>query len=174
MFTYFAKFHEIENQGAADKRPQIAAHVNIGFDAVAGGFLESNRMVETRLDPIPDIGQKSQHLVRSSMRDNHFHRRERSVLDLYADFLDGRNKNIAVRLLAQNRRKKSHQGGPVNRRAVIKPRPVARDPHVDIAAKRRIPLFHWGERPLRRSAIALRDAVAGAQGAHRRGQVFDI
>jgi hypothetical protein len=44
MFTYFAEFHEIENQGAGDKRPQIAAHMNIGFDAVAGGFLESYRM----------------------------------------------------------------------------------------------------------------------------------
>jgi hypothetical protein len=111
MFTYFAEFHEIENQGAGDKRPQIAAHMNIGFDAVAGGFLESYRMVETRLDPIPDIGQKSQHLVRSSMRDNHFHLKERSVLDLYADFLDGRNKNIAVRLLAQNRRKSRTRAG---------------------------------------------------------------
>src|ERR1700732_330886 len=27
MLTYFAEFHEIENQGAADKRPQIAAHM---------------------------------------------------------------------------------------------------------------------------------------------------
>ena len=74
MLAYFAEFHEIENQGAGDKRPQIAAHMDIGFDAVEGGFFESNRMAGARLDPILDIGPKPQHLVRSLMRDRHFHR----------------------------------------------------------------------------------------------------
>ena len=37
MLTYFAEFHEIESQGAGDKRPQIAAHANVGFDAFEGG-----------------------------------------------------------------------------------------------------------------------------------------
>src|ERR1700738_544394 len=41
MLTYFAEFHKIEKQGAADKRPQIAAHMDIGFDPVGGGFFES-------------------------------------------------------------------------------------------------------------------------------------
>lgn len=74
MLTYFADFHKIENQGAGGKGPQIAAHKDIGFDAVEGGFFESNRMVEARLDPIPDIGQKPQNLVRPLTRYKHFHR----------------------------------------------------------------------------------------------------
>ena len=43
MLSYFAEFHEIENQGAGDKRLQIAAHMDIGFDAAGGAFFESNR-----------------------------------------------------------------------------------------------------------------------------------
>jgi hypothetical protein len=70
MLPYFAEFHEIENQGAGEKRPQIAAQMDIGFDAVEGGFFESNRMAGARLG----IGQKPQHPVRSLMRDRHFHR----------------------------------------------------------------------------------------------------
>jgi hypothetical protein len=42
MLTYFADFHEIENQGAGGKGPQIAAHKNIGFDAMKAAF--SNRI----------------------------------------------------------------------------------------------------------------------------------
>src|SRR5580700_7070091 len=74
MLAYFAEFHEIENQGARGKSPQIAAHMDIGFDAAGGAFFESNRMAGVRLDPIPDVGQKPQHLVRSSTCDGHFHR----------------------------------------------------------------------------------------------------
>src|ERR1700731_3290891 len=64
MLTYFPEFHEIENQGAGDKRPQIAAHPDIGSDAVEVGFFESNRMAGSCLDPILDIGPKAQNLVR--------------------------------------------------------------------------------------------------------------
>jgi len=174
MLTYSAEFHEIVNQGAGDKRPQTAAHMDIGFDAVGGAFFESNRMAGARLDPILDIGQKPQHLVRSLMRDRHFHRKERHVLDFYAHFLDGRDENVAVRILARYRREKPHEGGAADRRAAIKPRPVARDPHIDIAAKRRIPLLHRGERSMRRSALGLLHVVAGARGAHGRGYDFNI
>ena len=52
MITYFAEFHEIVPQGAGDKRPQTAAHMDIGFDAASGAFFESNRMAGARLDPI--------------------------------------------------------------------------------------------------------------------------
>src|ERR1700730_14523891 len=154
MLAYFAEFHEIENQGAGDKRPQIAAHMDIGFDAVEGGFFETNRMAGARLDPILDIGPEPQHLVRSLLRRPHFHGQKRCVLDFYADPLDRRDKNVAIGVLAQDRREKPHEGGAADRRAAIKPRPVAGDPHVDIAAKRRIPLLHRGERPLRRSALS--------------------
>src|SRR5580704_9741136 len=84
--------------------------MDIGFDPVGGGFFESKRMAGAGLDPILDIGQKPQHLVRSLMRDRHFQRKERHVLDFYAHLLDGRDENVAVRILAQYRREKAARG----------------------------------------------------------------
>ena len=109
---------------------------------LAAPFSKSYWMAGARLDPILDVGPEPQNSLWFFPRHRHFHGKERRVLDFYADFFDGRDKNIAFRVLAQNRRKKPHEGGAADRRAAVKPRPVSGDPHVDIAAIRRIPLLH--------------------------------
>src|SRR5271157_561180 len=116
--------------------------MDIWFYSTGSGFIESHGMFGARLDPIPDIGRKSQNQLRLRPRDRHFNSQESRVLDLYANFLDGRDENIAVGVLAQNGREEPHEGWPADRRAAVKPGPVAGNPHVDVAAKRRIPLLH--------------------------------
>src|ERR1019366_6183105 len=159
MLPRFADFNEIKKQGAGGERPQIAAHMDIGFHPAGSGFFKPYRMLATRFDPIPNIGRKSQNLLRPVLRDHHLHGQKRRVLDCYGNFLDGRDENIALRVLAQNGREEPHQGGPGDRGAAVKPGPVAGNLHVDATAKRRIPLLHGRQGPGQAFDIQLRAAV---------------
>ena len=87
---------QIIEQRALDQRPQIAAHPDIGFDAVRRAGLETQRMFGVDGDEILDIGAKRQPRLALGVLDIHLDRQEGRVVDLDADPLDGRHQHMAV------------------------------------------------------------------------------
>ncbi len=89
---------------------------------------------------VVEIGAKAQALVPARALDRKRDRNERGVLDLDAPFLDRSDQPVgSVVVAAQDRGEQLDQRFAADGRAVIEPSAVARDPHVEIAAKRRLP-----------------------------------
>ena len=74
-----------------------------------------------------------------------FNREEWRIFDDDADFLDRGNQKILIALALEHRGEQTHQGGTPDRCLLIEPGAVGGDPHVDIAAKRRIPQVDGGQ-----------------------------
>ncbi len=91
----------------------------------------------------PTLVRKVSAALRALPLRNDLHGEERRVLDLDADPLNRRHKDVtAVRVAPQDGGKEPHQRLAPDRAAAIVPGPVGGDAHVDFAAIRRIPALH--------------------------------
>ncbi len=140
-----ADIHQPVKAFAVDQRLQPGADHHIGRRFACFGIPNhANRMFCSGLRKIADIRLECQGLRLALPLDGEVHRHERRVIDGNPDLFDRRDKKIIVAVPAQNGREQTHQFLPANRCAKVKPRPVPRDAHVQIAAKRRVPqVYGW-------------------------------
>ena len=127
-------------------------------------------MLRPDLDEIVHIGAKGDLAPFAFALHSHLDGEEGRILDRDPDPLDGRDEHVALGILAQNRRKQLHEGGPVDRRSHVMPRAVGGDAHVDFAAIGRVPALDR-RRPFARGigAERLGKACQGASGSEGRG-----
>ena len=136
----FAVLDQIVEQRPRHFRPEIAAHVQIGLEPAGAGFrLEAQRVLRARGDPVVDIGAEIENRPARILLDLQLDGEERRVFDDDADLLHRGDQEILVALALEHRGEQLDQSRPPNRRLLIEPGAVGGDPHVDIAAKRRIP-----------------------------------
>ena len=93
--------------------------------------------------PIIDIGAEPQQAAVFVPIPDHLDGEKRRVIDANADFLHRSDQKVFAVLAFQDRGEQPHQRRPADRRSHVKPRAVAGDSHVQIAAKRRIPQMDW-------------------------------
>jgi len=122
-------------------QPVTDQDVRRGFSGF-GVHLYPDRVVRPGIGMIPDIGFEPQDLRLARALDVEIHRDKGRVLDRDPPSFNRRDKDIPVVIAPQDRREEPHQRRPVDRRSEVIPRPVPRDPHVQIAAVIRVPLMN--------------------------------
>ena len=116
-------------------------------------------MIGVAWHPFVHIGAESEFTVRALTVLFHFNGKKRRVIDTDADLLNRRHQKILVRLALEDRGKQLHQRRAADRRAEIEPRAVAGNPHIEIAAERRIPEVDRRQAFRRSPLRGLRQAV---------------
>ncbi len=132
-----AELDEIVEHGAHDQRVEPVAHTHIGrrLAALAVG-VDPYGMIPVHADHVVDIGAEADRPSVPLSLDEHLDRGERGVLDRNPALLERRLEPVVPGgVAAKYAREQLDQRFAAYRRAVIEPRPVARDPHVDIAAE---------------------------------------
>ena len=143
-----------------DQRLKVAADADIGRGLSGiGGTLDTDRQIGARNRDIPKVGLERERLVGAAAFGLEIDGDKGGIFDLDADLFDRRDQEIIVIFTDQNRRKEFHQPHAANRGALIEPGAVAFDLHVQIAAKRRVPLLY-------------RRQSACFGGGNRRGKAF--
>ena len=145
----FAKLHQPVEALAVDQRFQPRADLDIGRRLARFGIADHpDRMLRTRHRQLAQIGGEAQPLLvpRDIDRD------EGRVVDGDADLFDRGDEVMPVALALEDRGKKLDHPLATDRRALVEPRAVARDPHVEITAERRIPQMHRCGAPRTRPA----------------------
>ena len=137
----FANLDQPVKRFPVNQRLKIGADMNIGA-GFAGGRVprDPDRVVRPGQNPVADIGYK----VQPGGRGVKIHRNKRGVIDGNTDLFHRGDKEIGVPLALDDAGEQLDQFDPANRCAQIEPCPVAGDPHVDIATKRRVPQMHGG------------------------------
>ena len=133
---------KIVEQRPLHQRPEVAAHLHVGLEALRGAALEPKGCSASAAHHVFDIGAEGQNRLAVPRLRPHLDRQERRVVDPDPDLLDRRHQNVTVAFLAHNRGEQLDQRRPADRRATIKPCSIGSDAHVDIAAVRRIPQMH--------------------------------
>src|ERR1035437_4982390 len=82
--------------------------------------------------------------------------------DDYPDLFDRGDQEIFVALALEHRGEQLDHGGASDRGLLVEPGTVGGDPHVDIAAKRRIPQLHRRRRPAAVAGQRCRDPFQSA------------
>ena len=135
----FADLDQPIKRFAVDQRLKVGADVDIGARLTRGGVAgHPDLVIRPGNHPVADIGDKRQPIGGLI----EIHRNKWSIFHLDADFFHRRDKEIRIPLAPNDAGEQPDQFDPANRRAQIKPCAVAGDPHVDIAAKRRVPQMH--------------------------------
>src|SRR5262245_14396826 len=98
-------------------------------------------------DPVVDVGAEVEDVARRPIRNLEFDREERRVVHRDAALLDRRDQKIPVAFTLEYGSKQLDQRGPADWRLHVEPGAVGRDPHVEIAAKRRIPQVYRRRTP---------------------------
>ena len=96
--------------------------------------------------PVVDIGSETQQGAAFVVFLAHLDRKKRRVIDADADLFHRRHEKVLAVLALEDRGKKPNQRRPADWRAHVKPRTIACDSHVDVAAERRIPQMHRRQR----------------------------
>ena len=139
MVRLFAHIHQTIKRLAVNQRLQIGADQHIGRRLT--GFTvphHPDRVVRPGSHLVAHIGFKGQ--IAALLV--HIHRHKRRIIHRDADLFDRRDQHIFIAVAAQDGRKQLHQRRPPDGRTHVKPRPVPRDPHIDLAAMRRVPQMH--------------------------------
>src|SRR5580692_1557550 len=113
--------------------------MKIGRETPVGGRLKAQPMRGIATNPVIDIGPETQQRAACVALLEHLDREERRVVDADADLLHRRHEKVLAVLALQDRRKKPDQRRPADWRAHVKPRTIACDSHIEIAAEWRIP-----------------------------------
>ena len=132
--------------------------------------LESQGVLGIGRDQFPGIEAKGERGVPADTLRLHFDRDKGGVLDRDVELFDGRDQDIAaVGLATQDGREQPHHFLAPDRRAHVEPCPVACDPHVAVAAMRRIPLRDRRQASLAREPGHVGERQAGeiGWGLHR-------
>ena len=103
----------------------------------------ADRVVGTCDNPVANIGHKFDAIGAAGEIDCH----KGGIVDGNPDLFDGGHKKVIRAILADDPRKQPDKLWPTDRRPQIEPRPIPRDPHIDVPAKRRVPKMHR-RRPL--------------------------
>src|SRR5262249_58934299 len=123
-----AEFDEIIEQRARHLGPEVAPHVEIGFEAAGLCLaLEAERMIAPARHPVVDIGAEIQHPALSSLLRPELDREERRILHDDPAFLDRRDQEIFVPFPLENRGEQLYQRRPPDRSLEIEPGAVRRD-----------------------------------------------
>jgi len=101
-----------------------------------------NRVRDTGIDLVIDVGEEAQPLGLPLTEHVEPVGNERRILDLDTDLLDGRHQKVAVVVTSQHTGKQPDHRRTADRCTQVVPRTIARDTHVEIAAKRRVPQMH--------------------------------
>src|SRR5262245_63938123 len=98
-------------------------------------------MIASARHPVVDVGAEMQHPAAISLLGLKLDREERRVLDDDAALLDWRDQKVFVPFPLEDRGEELHQRRPPDRGLEIEPGAVRRDAHIEVAAKRRLPLL---------------------------------
>ena len=125
---------------AVDEGFKIGADQDVrrGFSGLCVTFY-ADRVGAACGSGIAEVGLESEGLVGACSGRSEVDGDEGGVINLDADFLNRRDKDVTIAVFSQDCGEKAHKLGAANGCAEIKPRPVACNPHVDIAAIRGIP-----------------------------------
>ncbi len=168
LVQFGGQYDRKEHTGRLDTKPLLAVvqgmltdfnqtverfAVNEGFKVTAdqnvrrrltrfGVSLDPNWVVRTGHHCITDIGFKHQ-IIAPAIE---VHGDKWRVIYCDTDLLNRRDQKVILALFLDDPREQLHQPRPPDGRALIEPRPVPRDPHVQITAERRVPKMHWRQR----------------------------
>ena len=106
---------------------------------VGGTTLNDRKVVGAGGGGVAEVGLKCEGLRVPRAGRGEVDGDEGGVINLNADLFNGRDEDVAIAVFSKNRREKPHQFGASDGRAEVKPRPVAGDAHVQIAAVWGIP-----------------------------------
>src|SRR5512144_12029 len=109
--------------------------------------IETQSVIRPSRDPVVDVGAELKNLSGIASDGFHFDSKKGRILNNDPDLFDRRHQKMLVAFPLEHRCKQFDQSRPPDRRFLVKPGAVSRDPHVDIAAKWRIPKLH-GRVPL--------------------------
>src|SRR5262249_1859814 len=117
--------------------------MQIGSQA-AGALLQlkAQRVLGSAGHPVVDVSAKMKRLARSGCLEPQLDRHEWHVIDRDSALFDRSHKEVAVTFALKYGREQFDQGGPPDWGLEIVPSSVGGDPHVEVAAERRIPQVH--------------------------------
>ncbi len=130
-----------------NQRLQPVTHHDIGRRLARTVVHHAQRMDRPGSHLVAHMGGKGDRGLPANPSHIEIHRHKGRIIHHNPHFFHGSDQKIPVPLAPQDRTEQPHHGRPANRRPQIEPRPVAGDPHVDIATERRVPQMHR-RRPL--------------------------
>src|SRR6478752_2367905 len=138
--AFLPERHQVVEQSARNLRPEFASHMQIRLEAaVYRLLLEAQRVGWTGSNPIVDVGAELKDPSMVTGRRLHFHGKKGHIVDNNPNLLHGSNQEILLAFPFEHRGEQLDQGQPPDRRLLIEPCSIGRDPHVDVTAEGWIP-----------------------------------